>query len=179
MKKNLLIKSLTVILLSLTFSSCSIFGGDSNLNNLIRTFYVGEGGTQYYVKPMTFESKDGNDMFMDITFRYKDELKDSAAINFTITSEQLIKTLDNVTISNNTSTFVTNQYELLFAEKDGDYFKSRFSFKIPMNELDKLIKDQSWKLALKNKETMLAYFSTSNTQDILKTLNDDLFVIFR
>jgi len=178
--KNCTINRLLIItLLSLTLNSCSIFGGRTDVKDLTKTFFVGEEGTQYYIKPLAFETEEGDELLMDVTFRYKDEIKDSAVINFTIVLEQLVKSLGIVTISNSTTTYVVDEYELLFAEKDGDDFKSRFSIKIPMFEFDKLMKNPNWIFTLDQDDSRYRYFTTSSTAENLNILNDDLFVIFR
>lgn len=179
MRINIMKNILFVVLISTIISGCSLFGGRNSVNDLTQTFFVGDEGTQYFVKPLTFESDDGNELLMDITFRYKDEIKDSAVINFTIETDVLVKNPDLITISNNQDNFVTDKYELLFAEKEDKDFKSRFSIKIPMISLDKLIKNQNWVFTVDQGNLNFRYFSASSTEDALKILNDDLFVIFR
>lgn len=174
-----LFKFYVLVFLTIAISGCSIFGGSNKVENLIETFFVGEAGTQYYIKPIEFESEDGDELVLDITFRYKDEIKDSATINFTFIRENLIKKLDVINVSDGSSEYSTTDNILLFAERIDDDFKSRFSFRIPMSELDKLMMNPNWILSLESNNEVYKYFPTSSTKDILSTINDYLFIIFR
>ena len=57
---------------------------------LYETFFVGDEGTQYFIKDIKFSSNLNSDQtWTDITFRYKNELKDSATINFSFLNAKL------------------------------------------------------------------------------------------
>lgn len=176
---KLLLKLLTLLYLTFAISGCSIFGSGNKVEKLTQTFFVGEGGTQYYIKPFEFESDSEGDLTLDITFRYKDEIKDSATINFTFFNENVIKKLGYIKLTNDSQTYSTDDISLLFAERKDDDFKSRFSFRIPMSDLDKLMMNPNWILSFSSGKKEYTYVPTSSTKEKLKTLNDDLFVIFR
>ncbi len=54
-------------------------------SKLFETFYLGEKGTQYFVKPLYFEN-DKKKMSVDFTFLYNDKINrtDSATVNFSV-----------------------------------------------------------------------------------------------
>lgn len=172
-------KLISLFVLSLLINGCSIFGGGNKVEKLTQTFFVGESGTQYYIKPLEFESDSEGDLSLDITLRYKDEIKDTATINFTLLNESVIKKLDYIKLTNDSETYSTDDITLLFAERKDDDFKSRFSFRIPMADLDKLMMNADWNLSFTSAKKEYSYAPTSSTKEKLKILNDDLFVIFR
>ncbi len=51
---------------------------------LFETFYLGEKGTQYFIKPIYFEGTEKGKISMDFTFIYNGEINpiDSAIVNF-------------------------------------------------------------------------------------------------
>ena len=178
--KNSIFRNLVVIVfVSSLLNACSLFNSNGDIKKLTETFFVGEAGTQYFIKPLEFESENGDEMYMDATFRYKDEFKDSAVVNFTIITEILIKKLNSVIISNDKMKYKTVDFDLLFAEKYEDDFRSRFSIKVPMTEFNKLIMNQNWMFTIDYSNGNLVYYSTSNTNTALEVINDDLFYLLR
>ncbi len=53
---------------------------------LVETFYLGEKGTQYFVKPLYFENDNKIKMSVDFTFIYNEKINptDSAIVNFSV-----------------------------------------------------------------------------------------------
>lgn len=165
------------VALIISLSGCA--SNSSKLKSSVETFFIGEAGTQYFVKPMNFEDEDGNELIADITFRYKDELKDSSTINFTIETKDLNKEIKDLIIKNETFEVFVNKYQLLFAEKNGSKFKSRFSVSIKTLELNELIKNENWTFDLDTGKSKYKYLATNETKSILKLINEELFVLFR
>lgn len=156
-------------------------GGKSG-KNLYETFYVGEEGMQYFIKPLPFESKN-SELFLDITFRHKDKVQDSATINFSIKGKDLIKQIDTLTlftVTNNIAfSLPSSKIEYMFSERQKDDYVSRFSTKMPLIEIQKLFKNSEWKAILKSKEiSTKEYVSTSSTQKKIQKLNQNIFFIF-
>lgn len=170
---------LLIFLLSVFISSCSIFGGGENVDDLIDTFSVGEQGTQYYINRLEFEDKDGNESTIDFTFRYKDQIKDSCITNISIWVEDLMKDPESVTFKNSNVNYTHSQLDLMFAEKDDDDFHSRFTMNIPMTTINDLFKDNNWTITFKKGNRNLTYTPTSSAKEKISILNNDLFVIFR
>lgn len=173
------LKLLLLIPIIIVINGCSIFGGSNSLDKMVQTFYVGDAGTQYYVRPIQLSTEKDENMLMDITFRYKDEIKDSATINFTLISEELFKKIESIQINNSSHNFVSKELTLLYAEREGDNFKARFSYQCPMTNLDTLIRNPNWVVTIMNNSKEYQYLASSEAKTVLKTLDDDLFVIFR
>ena len=84
-----------IIFVSVALSSCFSVKPTSQKSSkkLVETFYVGIEGTQYFIKPLTYQVEDSKEeLEIDCIFRYKTKLSDSdsASINFsTYTNEPL------------------------------------------------------------------------------------------
>ncbi len=85
--KNKISYFYTLSLIAFLIASCnpmrsSIKKGSSKL---FETFYLGEKGTQYFVKPLYFEN-DKDKFSVDFTFIYNDKINptDSATVNFSV-----------------------------------------------------------------------------------------------
>jgi len=157
-------------------------GGGKSGKILYETFYVGEQGMQYFIKPLVFESKD-SELLLDITFRYKDKVQDSATLNFSVKGKDLIKQIDTFIISTTTNDSIfsvqSDKIEYMFAERKKDEYVSRFSTKMPLIEIQKLFKNSTWKATIKSKEIPTKqYVSISSTQKKIQKLNQSIFFIF-
>ena len=152
-------------------------GGARTSKTLYETFYVGEGGTQYFIKPVTFEGTN-SEVKLDMTFRYKNEIKDSATFNFTIKDGSIFKQVDSVIISDGTNKYNLDRTFLLFNEKMKKDFLSRYSSYLPFENLVELIKHDSWTITIYANEKVLVYNANKRTKKIFRKLNEQLFVIF-
>lgn len=155
-------------------------GGGKTGKNLHETFYVGEEGIQYFIKPLAFRNQE-TDLLLDITFRHKDKVQDSATINFSIQSNELIKQIDTLTLSTTEvfSSIASNKIEYMFAERTKKGYISRFSTKIELITIEKLFKNSDWKLNVISKETAKKeYLPTSSTKKNIEKLNQNIFVLF-
>jgi hypothetical protein len=65
--------------------------------NYFETFYAGEEGTQYFIKPILFANENSSEEFIfDLTFRYKNEVLDSVILNISINSSKMYKNNDSL-----------------------------------------------------------------------------------
>lgn len=173
--------------LSIIASICLLYGclaikpgSVKSGKNLFETFFVGDAGTQYYIKPIDFENTTGaSRVAMDFTFRYKNEIKDSVIINFSILDAKLIKNLDQLTLKNATTTINCQQVELLFNEKNKNLFLSRFSTKASLADFAPLFSDNIWTLTTSNKNEKTSYKSTAKTSKTIQKLEEVVFVLLR
>lgn len=179
-----LIKSSTflVVGLLLVLTGCTSIkvGGVKSGKNLFETFYVGDDGTQYFIKPLGFSNPENKDeLAMDFTFRYKNEVKDSVIVNFAIQSEKIIKEIDQITLSNATQTIASNKVELLYNEKKKKDFYSRFSTKISMVEFNRMFENFDWKTTVVTNGTSQTFEAEKKTKKSLSKLADKVFIIFQ
>jgi len=164
----------------ITFYGCLALkpGGAKSGKNLYDTFFAGDEGTQYFINPLSFSNPENKDEIqLDITFRYKNIIKDSATINFSILSPQVIKKLDSVSISNNYQTVTCSKINLLFNEKTKSDYKSRFTFKISVEHLNNLFQNYEWSVSTFKDSNKTSYLTNKKTKKIINKLKGEIFVI--
>jgi hypothetical protein len=179
---HLVLLKIIGIFVLFTLSSC--FGVKSSSTKsgkkLFETFYVGEQGTQYFIKPITFfNDKNKDELQADFTFRYKDALKDSVIMNFSLETINIVKKIDSITIFSQENKASSKKVNLLFNESKGKLFKSRFSVKILLTELNKLFQNKDWKIQLYFDGTTQNYLPENSTKNAIKKLNDKVFILFQ
>lgn len=181
LNKKTIIFSLTLCICAFLFSCGGIKpGGGKSANKLYETFYVGEEGIQYFIKPLTFKGEN-SELLLDITFRHKDKVQDSATLNFSIQGEELIKQIDTLTLSNSqlSSSIISSKIEYMFSERTKKGYISRFSTKIDLMNIEKLFKNSDWIINTKSKETpRKEYIFTSSTRKSIEKLNQNIFFLF-
>lgn len=147
--------------------------------NLFETFFVGENGTQYFIKPLAFiNSQSKDEINVDFTFRYKNEIKDSVTVNFSLLSPNILKNIDSLAFSNTNHKIVSTNVELLFNEKANKLFKSRFSTKVSLLDFNKMFKNNNWKIITHDLENHSTYTSDKRTKKAIKKLQDEIFILF-
>ncbi len=186
--KNLLIrycnishfKLVSFILLMLIFSGCLSIKPSTTKSGkkYFETFYVGEEGTQYFIKPILFKDEKLNeDLILDITFRHRNEIKDSATVNFSIKSPIIYKTLDSLKLLNKDIEINTNKVELLFNEKNKTGFISRYATKFSLKEMKEMFKNEAWEIKIYNQNKITNYVANKKTIITIKTIRDNVFVM--
>lgn len=186
--KNLLIrycntshfKLVSFILLLLMFSGCLSIKPSTTKSgkNNFETFYVGEEGTQYFIKPVLFKDEKSNeDLILDITFRYRNEIKDSAIVNFSIKSSIIYKTLDSLKLSNKDIEIKSDKVELLFNEKNKTGFTSRYSTKFSLKEIKEMFNNDAWEITIYNQNKITRYEPKRKTISAINAVRDKVFVL--
>ncbi|MCF8226347.1 MAG: hypothetical protein K9J30_10775 [Bacteroidales bacterium] len=145
--------------------------------SLYQTFYVGEAGNQYFIKPMVFESEGDQYLTMDITFRYNNTFNDTATVNISFYSDKLIKEVQSVSIKNTSTEILLSDYQRLYIEKQGKMIVSRFSCNAHMPSLALLFEDSRWIITMQDKESHENYLPSRRTAKKLESLYQDLFFI--
>ena len=169
---------LIALLFGITGCLSSKPSGGTKAKNYFETFYVGQEGTQYYIKPLNFSSKDGKEkLFADLTFRYKDKVQDSAIVNFSIKGPNLYKSLSKMAISNGKTEFNGGKIDLLFNEKDKDVFESRFSSKVSLIELKELFEKDAWTMTIEGDQGQILFKADNKAEKAIDALNNKVFVI--
>ena len=161
-------------------SSCfSVKPGTSNSGrNSYETFFVGDEGTQYFIKPLTFENAENEKLLIDITFRYKDEIKDSATVNFSLITKELEKSISSFSIGNSQNQISTDKIKHLFSERADGLFKSRFSTTFSLAEIKALFQSNSWDVNVDTGTNKYLFAAAKSTKKTIQALNDEVFVLF-
>lgn len=146
--------------------------------NYFETFFVGEEGTQYFIKPVLFKNEKSNeDLILDITFRYKNEIKDSAILNFSIKSSLLYKTIESLKISNEKCEIENDQLVLLFNEKNKSGFTSRFSTKFSLKEIKNIFNNDDWLITIYEQNKINTYKPKRKTTKAINLVRDNVFIL--
>ena len=171
-KRNIFIITVAMLI----FSSCMgiKLGAEKSGAILYETFFVGSEGTQYFIKPLRFVGTENDELLADFTFRYKDRIKDSVTCNFSIISNEKLKKVDEVLFVGKNVSVKCENILLLFNEKKGDQFKSRFSGQLLFADFIKLFNTGNFRIDVDNK----AYKISSKTQKSVEKLKGKIFVLF-
>lgn len=147
---------------------------------LIETFFVGEEGTQYFIKPFSFENKETNEnLLVDFSFRYKDKIaeKDSAVLNISIVANGVYKKLDRFVIEKNDLKVLQEKTTLLFNERKKDLFVSRFTTHLSLLDIQKLFDSNDWKIEIKSKQKNMTFYPSKRTTKAIEGVKNEVFVL--
>lgn len=168
-------------LLMLSLTSCMGFKSSASTSsgkNLYETFFVGNDGTQYFIKPLSFTDKDKNRLTLDLTFRYKNQIKDSCIVNASFFDNAVHKSMDSVIVSNESVRVKLMDVKHLFSERSGNKVNSRFSTKGSLIEVSKLFENANWKATIYFETKQIDYFPPQQTKRKIDKLRYGIFMLF-
>ncbi|RYM34955.1 hypothetical protein ERX46_06165 [Brumimicrobium glaciale] len=172
---------LLIISILFLLSSCmSIKPGSSKSGKkYYESFYVGEGGTQYFIKPISFEKEKGKDeVFLDFTFRYRDNMNSNAVINYSVQIDEIIREVDSLVIINASNSMTSSVNKLLFNTREGDGFQSRYSTEVPLKKLKDLFGNNEWAVKVYATGKEHIFYPSNKSKKKIKILNDNVFILF-
>jgi hypothetical protein len=176
-RQNIATAALAILLLATMGCGGMKKSSGKIVDKLYETFYSGEDGTQFFVKPFEIKGEDKNSLVLDMTFRYKDEIKDTAAINMSIHDSELIKALDKVTFDNGVSTVVITDIDLMFNEIEKRGYHSRFTLYVPLAELRPLFRQEQWTISFDTPSTKKTFSASGKSEKTIQALEQKLFVL--
>ena len=144
---------------------------------LYESFYVGEEGLQYFVKPLTFESQDGTQLLMDISFRHKADFVDSAIVNFSLFGEKLSKQVESVEVKSGSGIFTLTNAQLLFVEKEKGMIESRFTSKANPDNLSQTFSNGSWQIKVNSPKGEDVFLPINSSRKAIAILSENVFSI--
>lgn len=170
---------LTASILLFLINSCSILKPSGN--KLYESFYIGERGTQYFIKPLKLDNPSPEEMIIDMTFRYNQNIsdEDSASINFTITTNSLVRAIDSLYFRNGEVFFNAAEPNRLFMEREGKQYLSRFSTRTTLDQLIKLFQSPRWEIEVFHDETSSCFGPTKAATRKIESLNYNLMELIR
>lgn len=126
------------------------------------TFFVGNDGIQYFIKPIECEALNGDKLIFDVVLRLKNNFQsqDSATLNFTVFSadKNLTEQLQLAWISQDT--LIVKDVKFMFKERNNKVYSYRFTSKIANTDLKKCFEDKAYQPFLKygfQKTTKMKY----------------------
>ena len=142
--------------------------------SLYETFYLGNRGTQYFIKPLLFESEK-EELKIDFTFRPSENTDNLVTTNYTITSAKKIEKVDTLVLKNKTQIVKCTDNKKLYSEIKNSKRVCRFSAKIQLEKLNQLMANPAWSIQVVTKDTTMDYQASSRTKRSITTLQEGLF----
>ena len=152
-------------------------GGTRPGHKLYETFFVGEEGTQYFIKPLAFDSENG-EATLDITFRYKTEIRDSATINISFVDDKIHKSADSIVLRTGTNRIELHAGKLLFNDKVKGGYASRFTTKALLADIVSLFKQDDWTVSLYSAGSAHHFRAGNKTRKKISKLQENVFALF-
>ncbi len=170
MKHKAIIFSFFAVLL-ISCHSIKPKGANRSGKKLFENFYLGEKGTQYFIKPLEFEN-DSEVLFIDFTVREKEKM---VSLNFSIVAVSLIKEITLFSIQNSSVKANLVNYKKLYSERKKELFESRFSAEVSIEELKELFNEANWEI---NVNQFAPFKASKPTQKSIIQLKDHIFSLF-
>lgn len=166
-----------IMLTVITATSCFTIRTPSvkSTKKLFETYYVGNQGTQYYIKPVVFQCESDSNLELDITFRYRDRISDSAIVNFSLNDAEIFKSADSLVIFNGACKLVLEDPRLIFAERHKSVFKSRFSCRADLSELKKLFENSNWTIFFYSNDRTRKFYALKSSAKSIDKINYGVF----
>ena len=146
--------------------------------NYFETFYAGEEGTQYFIKPILFANENSSEEFIfDLTFRYKNEVLDSVIVNFSINSSKMYKNIDCLVMSSKGIQRINKNLELIYFEKINNGFRSRYSTKYSLEEIKEMFNNESFQVTIYYQGKISSFKPTKKSLRVINLIRDNVFVL--
>jgi len=173
---------LSLLILSTTFQGCISIKPKSqkSTRKSVETFFVGEEGTQYFIKPLSFKNQETNDnLMLDFSFRYKDNIseKDSTTVNLSIIGVEMYKKLDAFVIEKAEFKIRQEKMKLLFNERKKDLFVSRFTTKLSLLDLKEMFESNNWKVGIMSNQQNILFHPSKKTVKTIGGINYNVFML--
>ena len=164
------------------FSQCSVMNTNSSgkaSRGLFTSFFVGDDGTQYFIKPLEFNGVDGGDeLLIDFTFRYRDEISGDTRLNTSLLTADLVKDLDSVKFSNDKYTAVTKNSDLMFNQRQNKNIESRHEVYLPLADMKNIFDNPEWEIVFFYAGKQRTFVADKRTRKKIEALNHDIFELF-
>lgn len=133
---------------------------------LFETFYLGEKGTQYFIKPISFKDTNKEKISMDFTFIYNEKIHatDSATINFSVYPKK--RNGDTLILRINNKEKKSGKVKKLFQ----DAKQIRFSTKVSLIDLKTFLGSNSKSISFTNE-----YVPQNSTLRKMRKIHSDIF----
>lgn len=143
-----------------------------------QTFYIGEAGIQYFIKPLEFTSGDES-VIVDFTFRYKDSVQGFATANYSIWSKEKIRKSNGLALVHGNETYHADSLDLMFRKTVRSYFVSRYSCKIPVREFVTFMNGNEWAIKTSYEGEDHLFMPSGKTKKTIPKLQQSVFAIIQ
>jgi hypothetical protein len=174
----------SIVFLSVILLTSACIGikpaNSSKANRYFETFYVGDEGIQYFIKPIVFSGTEKSALKGDFNFRTKGSSTSEVIFNFSILGNSFYKSVDSIVLKN--PYFKTSAYDIaLTYNESGKQYISRFTSKIAGgNEIVRLFDSPEWEIHV-YKDNVKTTFDSSRrkTKNKILSLQKHLFVFLQ
>jgi hypothetical protein len=150
----------------------------SSAKNLYQTFFVGDEGIQYFIKPLSFKNAETKEeILVDFTFRHRKEIKDSTIINFDLLTPSTTSDVDKIELQNKLINPSYDQVNLLYKERVQKNYKFRYASNFLLKDVVKLFEANDWKITLYTGDKQTEYIPTKSAQKRIEKLYKEIFAI--
>ena len=157
---------------------CYSFSQSGRSGKLYQSFYVGEDGVQYFIKPLKWKNDANSSFEADFTFRYKEGTSNDASVKMTLVEGiKLVKSVKKITISSSTGSVSLDSLSTLFLEKAGDNYVKRVSAHCSFEDLRSMFESDEWKIEVEGHGKAVFEDTPSKTQKKIARLNTDVFAL--
>lgn len=177
MKIYFRISVLLNIVLVISLSGCGTLkpqAGKSSGKHF-ETFFTGESGTQYFIKPLRFEAQDDGYLYADFTFRSKQINQDSAILNFTISQSVQIKQCDSLRLEHPQFGTTSAPFTFMFSSRSKNLINNRFSGKLPVDLLKTLFENPEWTLTVYSPQGNFTFKPSTKTSKRIASVHYSVF----
>jgi hypothetical protein len=154
-------------------------GSRKGASSLYESFYAGEEGMQYFIKPLEFKDNNKNKLLVDFTFRYKKEIKDSVIVNISVISENLIREFNALKITTKDNIVSADTLNFFLSQIHNEDITSRFTTNIFLGDIVDIFESSDWVINIDTNYIKSEFYPTNKTKKIIKRLNQNLFILFR
>lgn len=175
------VKAMIILFIGFAIQGCFSIkpATERSAGGLFETFYAGDKGTQYFIKPLSFRNRDkGKELNIDFTFRYKDTANDSVIINYSVLGEDIYRSMDSLKINSNNAQVVLENTDHMFSRKKRKDFESRFTTKEMLSNIKNLFDHDDWELILYKQDISINFETPRRTKRKIRELENNLFVLF-
>lgn len=143
-----------------------------------KSFFVGEKGMQYFIKPIKFKNKEikNESLTLDFTFRTLDSTEYGVNINFSLFSNQPYKYFDKIIISNNSTSIELTNTTLLYNARKGKNVETRISGKCSHKDILALFSDPQWIIHFVKDEKQKVFYTPQKAQKKVESLNQNVLL---
>jgi hypothetical protein len=170
-----------LVVLACAMASCRSVGGSTvDSSDYLVTFTVAPGLQQYFVKPLRAESDGSSDIvFLDCTIRHGEQAPDSAVINMSIISTDLLKSIDSCIITSGAVRLKNRSSIHLFSERQGSEFLSRFSLGVPAATLLAVFANPDWSITVASGGKNRTFTLSSAATEAVAEVDQQVFSLLR
>ena len=144
-------------------------------NKLYETFYLENGITQHFVKPLPLQNhklEKGNTI--DFIVRKNEEVISMATVNMTVYSNEAINSKALVMIQGDNVSANSSDLNVIYTEKEEDNFKHRITFNVNQDEFLKILKSHTFKISIQQDSKIIILEPSSRALKRLRDLNSSI-----